>query len=61
MKKELKAALSSAKSAYKKKDDVGLVSWLTVATGFFPEANESDEAYEAVFNRLSEVVTTGSR
>ena len=59
MNSDLRNALAKAIKSYNKKDNVGLVSWLTRATGTFPQANESDSAYEGIFQRLSNFVTGG--
>lgn len=56
MAKELRTAMAKARQAFKKGDDVGTVSWLGRAASTVPEANASDEGYEKVYARLSDIV-----
>lgn len=48
--------MAKARQAFKKGDDVGTVSWLGRAASTVPEANASDEGYEKVYARLSDIV-----
>ena len=61
MSQDLKETLQKARDSYKNSDDVGTVSWLTRATGTVPQASNSDEDYEKVFQRLSDFVTKGGK
>ena len=56
MAKGFKHAVAKARQSYKKGNDVATVSWLNRAAGAVPEANESDDGYEAVYDRLSDYI-----
>ena len=56
-----KKAVAKARQSYKKGDDVATVSWLSRAASAVPAANENDDSYDAVYNRLSDFVTKGQK
>jgi hypothetical protein len=61
MANDFRTSMAKARQAFKKGDDTGTVSWLGRAASAVPEANASDEGYEKVYARLSDIVAGSGR